>query len=179
MTLVELAVAMAVFVIATGMLLQLIAAGKGLRETARQEWHATSEAQNVLEHMRSMPFRDLVRSFDPDPLNDPGGPGTAPGPWFSAAGLAPLASAVGDTIGEVLLPVVNVGTDVAPDWQVREDLGEPLLGLPRDLTGDAVVSSLDCSSSCTILPVLVRMRWRGRFGPRELRFFSSFTEMQP
>ncbi len=179
MTLIELSIAMAIFIVATGMLLQLIASGKSLRETARQEWLATSEAQNVLERMRSLPFRDVARSYDADPANDPNGPGTAPGPWFQAAGLTPLASAVDGAIGEVLLPVVNMGTVVAPDWQVREDQGEPLLGMPRDLNGDAVTGSLDCSADHTILPILVRVRWRGRFGPRELRFFTSLTEMQP
>lgn len=179
MTLIELSVSMVIFVVATGMLLQLIASGKGLRETARQEWLATSEAQNVLERMRAMPFRDVVRLYDSDPLNDPAGPGTAPGPRFSAAGLTPLASSLDGTVGEVLLPVVNVGTEVAPDWQVREDQGEPLLGLPRDLNGDAVLGPLDCLADYTLLPILVRIRWRGRYGPRELRFFSSLTEMQP
>ncbi len=179
MTFVELSVAMVIFVVATGMLLQLIASGKGLRETARQESLATSAAQNVLERMRSMSFRDVVRSYDPDVMNDPGGPGTAPGPTFSVEGLTPLASAVGGVVGEILLPVVNVGTEVAPSWQVRENLGDALLGMPRDLNGDAIIGSADCSTDYTILPVLVRMRWQGRFGPRELRFFSALTEMQP
>ena len=42
-------------------------------------------------------------------------------------------------IGEVLLPGANVGTEVAPEWQVREDVVDVELSLPRDLNGDSMV----------------------------------------
>ncbi|QDV06248.1 hypothetical protein Poly30_17550 [Planctomycetes bacterium Poly30] len=179
MTLVELSVAIVIFTVATGMLLQLIASGRGLRETTRQEWLATSVAQNVLEQMRALDFHDISACYDADPFNDPGGPGTAPGAAFAVDGLEPTAADLDGLEGEIVLPVVNLGTEVAPDWQVREDQGDPLLGLPRDLNGDAIINAADHRADYTILPVLVRIRWRGRYGPRELRFFSSMTQMKP
>lgn len=178
MTLVELTVAMVIFTVATGMLLQLIASGQGLRETARQEWLVTSVAQNVLEQMRATDFRLLSACYDEDPFNDPGGPGTAPGPTFVVDGIDPSANDPDGIVGEVIMPLVNMGTEVDPDWQVREDQGDALLGLPRDLNGDAIINATDHRLDYTILPVLIRVRWRGRYGPRELRFFSSLTEMQ-
>lgn len=178
MTLVELSIAIVIFTVATGMLLQLIASGHSLRDTARDEWLATSHAQNALEKMKAAPFRDIAAMYDGDPFNDPGGPGTAPGKNFEVGGLEPTSADPDGFVGEIVLPVVNIGSSVAPDWQVRENQGDVLLGLPRDLNGDAVIDVEDHADDYTILPALVRIRWRGRYGPRELRFFASFTEMQ-
>ncbi|MEM1451161.1 MAG: hypothetical protein AAF957_04870 [Planctomycetota bacterium] len=169
--------AMVVFSVATAILLQSLAAGHGLRGSAQEEWLATSIAQNTLEAMRNEAFRDVVRMYDADPFNDPGGPGTAPGATFAVASLDPAPDDADGFVGEVLLPVVNVGSEVAPNWQVREDLGERLLGLPRDLTGDAIIDAANHADDYRILPVLVRVRWNGRCGVRELRFFTSLTEM--
>ncbi len=47
------------------------------------------------------------------------------------------------------------------------DLGVSL-GLPRDLNGDGLIASADVSASATLLPVIVRARWRGRGGEGEL-----------
>lgn len=177
-TLVEIAVAMLVFAVASGVMLQTMAAGHGLRGTAQEEWLATSAAQNVLERIRNEAFRDVVRLYDANPFNDPGGAGTAPGATFDVPGLDPTPGDEDGFVGEVVLPVVNVGTEVAPSWQVREDQGEGLLGLPRDLSGDAVIDASDHAEDYAILPVMVRVRWTGRHGRRELRFFTSLTEMR-
>lgn len=175
--LVEVAVAMLVFAVATGVLLQTMAAGHGLRGTAQEEWMATSAAQNVLERIRNESFRDVVRMYDANPFNDPGGAGTAPGATFDVEGLDPTPGDEDGIVGEVVLPVVNVGTEVAPDWQVREDRGDVRLGLPRDLSGDAIIDASDHAADYVLLPVLVRVRWMGRHGRRELRFFTQLTEM--
>lgn len=172
----EIAVAMVVFTIATGMLLQLIASGQGLRRTAREEWAATAAGQNVLEVMRSVTFEELVRRYDADPFNDPAGPGTAFGSTFPVDGLDAAEDDPDGIVGEIILPSVNTGTTVAPIWQVREDLGDPLLGMPRDLNGDAIINDADHSSDYAIVPILVRIRWQGAYGPRELRLFSSITK---
>ena len=82
-------------------------------------------------------------------------------------------------VGEVLLPVVNVGTAVAQDFEMREDIGDPLLGLPRDLNGDAIIDTRDHREDAALLPVLVRVRWNGRNGPRQLDFFSALAEVTP
>ena len=101
---------MLVFAVASGVLLQTMAAGHGLRGTAQEEWLATSAAQNVLERIRNEAFRDVVRLYDADPFNDPGGAGTAPGATFEVPGLDPTPGDADGIVGEVVLPVVNVGT---------------------------------------------------------------------
>ncbi len=178
-TLVEIGVAMAIFAVALSVLLQTIFAGHALRRLAREDWLATSVGQNVIEEMRNTPFRELVASFDADPFNDPAGPGTAHGNAFAVPGLDPTIGDADGLVGEVLLPVTNLGSDVAPNWAVREDSVDALLGLPRDLNGDAIVDALDHSDDYAVLPVLVWLRWRGRYGAREVRLFSSITQMRP
>jgi hypothetical protein len=54
--------------------------------------------------------------------------------------------------------------------QVREDLQEPALGMPRDLNGDGIPDALDHSADMQILPVLVRLRWRGPTGISRMEF---------
>ena len=38
--------------------------------------------------------------------------------------------------------------------------------MPRDLSGDSIIDDLDHSQDFIILPLTVRLEWRGSFGPR-------------
>jgi len=75
-----------------------------------------------------------------------------------------------------LLPLINVGTEVAPQYILRENLELPDLGMPRDLTGDFVVDANDHSLDYTILPVAVRLVWDGENGQRQLVLYTLLTE---
>ena len=44
------------------------------------------------------------------------------------------------------------------------------MGMPRDLDGDGVIDALDHSGDYRLLPVLVRVAWRGSSGPAKLEF---------
>jgi hypothetical protein len=48
--------------------------------------------------------------------------------------------------------------------QLREDVVLPDLGMPRDLNGDGVVDASNHDVDYTLLPVLVRVRWRSASG---------------
>lgn len=174
MTLLEVVVAMPIVLVALGMLSQLLFSGTGLRQSGREDWTASAAAQDVVERMRNETFADLFALYNADPFDDPGGPGTAPGATFSVPGLTPID---GQLVGEVLLPIWNMGTEVVPDWQLREDQEDPDLGTPRDLSGDSVTDDVDHSGDYSLLPVFVRLRWRGASGPRELRLRTMLAEM--
>ncbi|HVS19906.1 MAG TPA: hypothetical protein VMT18_14975, partial [Planctomycetota bacterium] len=64
--------------------------------------------------------------------------------------------------GEIVFPGDGVG--------LFEDVVFPALGMPRDLTLDdpPMIDSLDHSMDYRVLPVLVRVRWAGARGNREL-----------
>lgn len=177
MTLMEIALAMPIIMLALGMFTQMLTAGKGLRQSSRENWLASLRAQDVLETMRNQPFRDLVALYNEDPLDDPGGPGTAPGIHFDVDELFPQTEDADGFVGLITIPTFNAGTDVAPDWQLREDVDIPVLGMPRDLNGDNIVGDQDRTDDFTILPVEVEIRWQSRFGPRSVRIHTLFSEL--
>lgn len=176
MLLVELAIALPIVLIAFGMFVHMLSAGTALRWSATEEWAAGSAAQNVLEEMRNEDFRQLFALYNADAFDDPGGLGTAPGNRFAVPGLDALESDPQGMVGEVLLPTWNAGSEVVPLWELREDLLVEALGMPRDLNGDILLDEQDHAGDYTILPIMVRLRWRGRHGPRELRMHSMLSE---
>lgn len=178
MTLMEIALAMPIVMIAMGMFVQMFTMGNGLRKGGREGWIASAAAQDLLERVRNEEFADIVRLYNADPFDDPGGPGTAPGATFAVRGLDSVDPAAGTPVGELILPMVNTGTEVVPVWELREDADLPDLAMPRDLSGDAVVDDDDHSDDYTTLPVMVRIRWRGASGPREYELSTIFTEVR-
>ena len=51
-------------------------------------------------------------------------------------------------------------------WMLREDVVLPALGMPRDLNGDNRIDDVDHRYDAIVIPVLVRIRWQGRYGER-------------
>jgi hypothetical protein len=159
----EIAVALPIVLIALGMFVQMLSAGTELRRGCAEDWSAGAGAQQVLEEIRNEPFRDVFRLYNADPFDDPAGPGTAPGSSFTVEGLMPRPDDPDRAVGSIVFPFVNVGSEVVPVWQVREDI---------------LVDDLDHSDDFTLLPVLVRIQWQGRHGPRELRLHTVFSELR-
>lgn len=55
-----------------------------------------------------------------------------------------------------------------PYWQLREDVEDPELGMPRDLNGDGILTPRDRSEDYQLLPVRVTVEWQSETGPREV-----------
>jgi type II secretory pathway pseudopilin PulG len=127
---------------------------------------ATDAARQAIETMQAADFADAFRLFNADPADDPGGAGTAPGNAFAVAGLDPLPTDPDGTVGEIILPAVAVGGSE----ELREDVQEAVLGMPRDLNGDGLQDALDHAADYGILPVLVRLEWRGATGAAAMEF---------
>ncbi len=172
--LLEVAVAVPIVLVALGMFVQMFLMGSGLRGSGRDSWAASGAAQTLLEEMRNEDFGDICRLYNADPFDDPAGPGTSPGNRFAVPGLPPLEGMV----GEIVLPITNSGTEVVPVWELREDVEQAALGMPRDLNGDILVDALDHSEDYTLLPVELRLRWRGVHGPREFSLYTVFAELR-
>lgn len=168
---------MPIVLVALGMLVQMFTSGTGLREMGREDGIAITAAQTVVEEMRNEDFRQLLALYNADPFDDPAGPGTAPGNRFDVTDLLELETDPDGVVGEVLLPTWNAGSEVAPAWQVREDLDNAAVGTPRDLNGDAIIDDLDHAADYTLLPVVIVLRWRSRLGPREIRLTTVLAEL--
>ena len=63
--------------------------------------------------------------------------------------------------GQILFPA-----DPLDPTSLREDLQAPEFGLPRDLDGDTIEDSEDHSGDYQMLPVVIRVQWRGGSGNR-------------
>jgi prepilin-type N-terminal cleavage/methylation domain-containing protein len=201
-TLIEVMIVMTIMVVAASLFSRMVIATAELRGVNRENGLAAEAARVVLEEMRNQPFAQVFHLYNPDPDDDPGGPGTAPGNLFVVEGLEPLAGAPSGTSLEVVLPAfppdtptqltgtkweyeeaVAIGaTGTAPPppepegWTLREDFSDESLGLPRDLNGDSIIDSEDHSEDYVILPILIRIEWEGRHGPRIYEVHSMLTD---
>ena len=177
LTLLEVTVAMPVILIAASMLASTLLAIAKQRTVARETVRVALAVQGAFERMRNERVADVWRLYNQEPFDDPNGPGTAPGAFFALPGLLPMPGARDGAVGEIRMPGVNVGTAAAPVWQVREDMVDTDLQMPRDLSGDSVMDAADHSGDYIMMPVHVRVRWMGRFGPREFEMHTLLTEL--
>jgi type II secretory pathway pseudopilin PulG len=150
--------ASAMLVAALGFSQALIATMRASRLT-REQAVATEAARQRIEQIRSVNFRDAFRQYNAHPDDDLNGIGTAPGGNFAVAGLDPAAGDNDGFAGEIVFPVNANAPGV-----LREDMVMPDLGCPFSLDGDVNVDTADHSLDYQILPVLVRVRWRGPNG---------------
>ena len=146
-------IAMVVLLVALSIFSSTVAATMRMRTSNRDNAVVAEAARIVLETMRDQPFDQLFALYNADPLDDPGGPGTAPGQRFTVLGPKPLPEAPDGMVGEIRFPVVDVSIKDEPEWELREDLEDRLLGMPRDLSGDSVTDELDHADDYVRLPV--------------------------
>lgn len=133
-----------------------------LGQTNHETQAAAQRCRSMMEEIASTDVSEVPALYDHVTSNDPAGPGTAPGNSFFTSALSSNNSG---SRGQIELPVNNAG-------QVREDLDMPALGMPRDLNGDGVIDSANHSADFHILPVIVRLRWGGISGNREMRLMT-------
>lgn len=169
-TLVEIVVVIAIMTISMGMFAQTLTASSRLDPIANETMLAAEGARVALERMKAEPFGKLFVLHNASPLDDPGGPGTAPGATFPIEGLAPATA--GGAVGRIEFPTIS--------GALREDSVDDKLGMPRDLNADGLVDSTDHKSNYVLLPVRVRVEWAsqcGRAGKRSLEIYTMFSDL--
>lgn len=188
MSLVEVVVALSVLVVAASIFCQMLISTARMRQLSRENSLAANAARVVLERMRNETFLRVYQQYNEDPKDDPGGNGTGPGNLFDVPGLDPLGHAPQGKVGRIYLPSTAVevaapgGKNLAGagattiQWQVREDIEDPSLGLPRDLNGNNVIDSADHSKDYLILPVRVVIEWKRGTGARKFEVVSQLGD---
>ena len=164
-SLVELVVVLAIMTVAMAMFAQTMASSARLDPVAVETATAADAARTMFEKMRNHPFSERFALYNADPADDPGGANTAPGDHFNVPGLAPLG--VEGIVGAINFPAFK--------GQLREDVLDADLGMPRDLNGDGIIDSADHAADCLILPVKIRLEWASKTGNNGKRSFSLFT----
>jgi type II secretory pathway pseudopilin PulG len=166
----ELAITVTIMAVALGAIVSTLTASIFLSSANRESHQAMLAARSAVERVRGETFANAFATFNADPADDPGGPGTAPGNAFDVPGLSPQAADPDGRVGEILFP--------GDGFQLREDVVDAGLGLPRDLSADGEIDAADHAGDYVLLPVQVRLRWRGESGNREVEYVTYLMEMQ-
>lgn len=159
-SLVDVCVAIAILAIAMGTLIGTVFYALRLEEANEETAAASQLARTLLERIDTLPFEQIYSAYNLNPADDPD------------PGVDHLALLHGDDPLQVLgrkggaaISVVFPGDE---GKELREDVDNPALGLPRDLNGDGAVDKQDHSGDYTLLPVTLRLAWDGAAGPRTL-----------
>lgn len=167
-TLVEIIVVIAIMTVAMGMFAQTLTASSRLDPIANETMLAAEGARVTLERMKAVPFEKVFATYNASTLDDPAGPGTAPGATFAIEGLSPATA--GGAVGRIEFPVIG--------GALREDSTDERLGMPRDLDANGVIDAADHKSNYALLPIRVRVEWAsqsGRAGQRSLEIYTMFS----
>ena len=156
MTLVEVVCALAVLVVTVLGFSSAVLGALQANVHTREVTLASQAARQQIETLQASSFQLAFRTFNSSPNDDPAGPGTAPGAGFAVAGLQALPGDADGLPGEILFPTAAGAPGI-----LREDVGDQALGMPRDLNGDLAFDALDHSVDYRLLPVVVRVIWRG------------------
>ena len=166
-SIVEVMLVLTILTVGIGMFASTLGSVMGLGPSLRESGRATEAARSLIEAMRSQPFEQVWALYNADPTDDPGGVGTAPGADFAVAGLAPIPGDADGFVGRVVFPEF--------DGELREDVVDDRLGMPRDLDLDGVVDGVDHADDFRVLPVLVRVEWRGKGPARRIDLHTTIT----
>lgn len=170
LTLIELMIAMVILTVCCGMLTSTITGTMSHNRVKAERQLAVEAGRAVVEDMHNVDFYDVFWMFNNDPTDDAGGEGTAPGAHFPVEGLQPRDDDPDGFVGEIIMPV-----KARP---LREDLEFEELGLPRDLNGDLVIDSVDHAQDYIILPIIVRMEWKGPMGDAQFKICTMLADMR-
>ncbi len=166
---VEVMVVFVVLTVAMAMFTSTMASTARQRMTKRESAIAAEAGRRMLEVLRASIHAQTFARFNASPEDDPGGVGTAPGRHFAVAGLAPAFDDADGCVGEIVFP--------SSGPTLREDVDLPELGMARDLDADGEIDELDHAGDYAVLPVMVRMRWQSRNGPREMEMFTLLADL--
>ena len=171
-TLLEVMFSAAVIAIAISGVAGALVSAMRLDQVNSESSDAQQAARQMMERVSSQDWEEVWQLFNTDPNDDPGGPGTAPGPDFLVPELTVQDGDLDGFVGEVRFPDLNFGGAL----QLREDFVDPDLGMPSDLNADGNIDTLDHSGDFQLLPVQVRIRWKGVSGPRTLDLETVITD---
>jgi prepilin-type N-terminal cleavage/methylation domain-containing protein len=165
-TLIELMVALSVAAIGMLGFSQAIIAAVALNESSQEEALARAGACEMLESFKGVPFAEVFSRFNASELDDPLG-GLVVSRGFLIEGLSPQEDDNDGFVGEIEFPSIffEDGSE-----QLREDVVDAGLSTPRDLNGDNIVDDVDHADDYILIPVRVRVSWRGPGGDASLEF---------
>jgi len=142
-TLVDVALASTILIVAAGGLIGTVLSTSRLARTTEESSDAYEAARAITETIYATDATDVFATF------------TAASN-FAVPGLNIQDGDADGFVGQIVFPTIG--------GQLREDSTDGSLGMPRDLNGDGVIDALDHSGDYVILPLTIRMQWQGVSG---------------
>jgi prepilin-type N-terminal cleavage/methylation domain-containing protein len=158
-SLLEVLIAVSVFGVAMAAATGYQIASLALSRSNQDLSAATDAAQSMLETLRAEEDFALIFSR----YNAVGAPGNA----FDVRGLEPALDDPDGRVGEVIFPGDGVN--------LAENVADRLLGMPRDLNLDDDEDDVGPTIDYRILPVMVRVRWRGSKGDMQVQLVGTLA----
>jgi hypothetical protein len=160
---VELMVAVMVLTISLGGIAVSLATTVSVTRTHRESGRALDAAHGLVEALGSTTFEEIVPRYNATSGDDPA-LGVSPSNAFFVAGLKPRPDDADSLVGSVSFPGDGI--------ELREDVVDAELGMPRDLNGDGNIDGADHTNDYVILPFRVRVDWRGPSGNQRVELIS-------
>ncbi len=150
-SLVEIAIVALLLLVAIGSLSSAVVSSIQLSRSNEETAIADDAARQQMAQLRTVAFANIFANF-------------VAAPDFDVRGLTPRRDDPDGRVGEIIFPTVGL--------ELREDVVDPDLGLPRDLNGDGYPpvgpspDGADHSGDYIVLPVTIRLEWVGASGNR-------------
>lgn len=164
----EVMVVLAVLTMGVGMFSSTLISTTRNSRMKREIAIAAEGARCAMELMRSQPAVTVFAMYNANPTDDPAGAGTAPGRNFKVPGLDLRDGDIDGCAGVILFPTI--------ESSLREDVVDAPLGMPRDLNGDKVIDGANHSADYVLLPVHVRVEWKGVSGDTSFDLYTQFVK---
>ncbi len=172
-SLIELMIALSVAAIGILGFSQAIVAAVVLNKVSQEEALARVGALEMLESCQSVEFGEVFARFNASQLDDPA-TGLIVSGGFAIQGLQAQSDDADGLVGEIEFPSL---LQVDGDEELREDVVDVGLNTPRDLNADGIVDFADHSGDYKLLPIRVRVSWRGRGGDSSLEFRTVLSDL--
>lgn len=128
---------------------------------------ATDAARHIISDLQGEAFDQVFANFNSGAAGNLLGNTVVTNSGFAIPGLRAMAGDADGFVGTIRMPESTVIGVI----QLREDLNDAQLGMPRDLDGEGPgVDAADHSGDYLILPVVVEVDWLGAAGPAHLEF---------
>jgi hypothetical protein len=157
LSMVELMIATLAVMIGLSAFLRSIVGSLHLARNNRNTAIAAEATRGMVERLRSEDPSLVFAMYNGDVTDDP--VGGAPGRHFAVEGLRTIESDADGFVGEILFP-----TPTPDSGRLVENPGTDFPDLPRDMNLDGDATDVDVSADYQLLPVILRLQWRGAQG---------------
>jgi len=166
-TILEVLVSSTVFMLVAGAVVTTLVASSALNDANRETVLAAQAAESMLEQLKGAAFSEVFARFNATKGDDPAA-GVSPGSSFAVHGLSARAADADGQVGRIEFP--------GDGLELREDVKDDDLGLPRDMNRDGDLDTTDHADDYRILPVRVVLEWHGISGNRTIELVSVLVQ---